>query len=463
MDMILKKDCKMEAPDMLLEFRFQNYKSFLDEATLSMTAAPKQKGLDYSLFIKKHKGKEIKALCSSVIYGSNAAGKTTVIGAMDTFRSIVMRGNIRNVEDSNSPNLASTKLEFIPNNTLAESKPVRFAIDFLIDKYRIQYNLALDLGTFLDSQYKRRVVEEKLFINDYLTFERIDYPDMKAVTLNVNANRDVLSMFSDAAKKDSASAEMIAIDGIDREELFLTNGFKLIFSQKLSKLVTDWFANQLIVIYCTDPAYLEHRFSEPKQNSSYVSDTINEAVKLFGVNANPLDYQARGRDEKAKLVSLVKSGTGNVKTLPAEAYESFGTLRFINLFPFVMRALETGATFVVDEFDSSIHPVVLLNIINLFHNDEVNTKHAQLIFNTHDTDFLNANMVRRDEIKFVDRDAKTHYSTLFTLSDFGTSGENAVRKSEDFRTRYLEGLYGGIAEADFSSLFEKRVPSGGEA
>ena len=447
---------------MLLEFRFQNYKSFLDEATLSMTAAPKQKGLDYSLFVKKHKGKEIKALCSSVIYGSNAAGKTTVIGAMDTLRSIVMRGNIRNVEDSNSPNLASAKLELIPNNTLAENKPVQFSIDFLIDKYRIQYSLALDLGTFLDSQYKRRVAEEKLFVNDHLIFERLDHHSMKAISLHVNASRDVSSMFSDAAKKDSSSAEMIAIDSMDREELFLTNGFKLIFSQKLSKLITDWFVNQFIVIYRADVVYLERRFSEPKQNSIYVSETINKAVELFGVNANPFGYQTKGKDEKARLVSLVPVGTDNVATLPAEAYESFGTLRFINLFPFVMRALETGATLVVDEFDSSIHPVVLLNIINLFHNDEVNTKHAQLIFNTHDTDFLNANMVRRDEIKFVDRDTKTHHSTLFALSDFGTSGENAVRKSEDFRTRYLEGLYGGIADADFSPLFEKTVSSDSE-
>lgn len=75
---------------MLLEFRFHNYKSFHEEATFSMMAAPKQKGLDYSLFNIKNHGKDIKGLCSSVIYGSNAAGKTTVVGAMDTFRAIVL-------------------------------------------------------------------------------------------------------------------------------------------------------------------------------------------------------------------------------------------------------------------------------------------------------------------------------------------------------------------------------------
>ena len=61
---------------MLLEFKTKNYKSFVEEASFSMVAAPKQKGLDYSLMKTKIKGKEIKGLSSSVIYGPNAAGKT---------------------------------------------------------------------------------------------------------------------------------------------------------------------------------------------------------------------------------------------------------------------------------------------------------------------------------------------------------------------------------------------------
>lgn len=79
---------------MLLEFRFRNYKSFLEETVFSMLAAPKQKGLDYSLFVRKYRGRTIKTLCSSVLYGHNAAGKTNVIGAIDTFRAIVLRGKI---------------------------------------------------------------------------------------------------------------------------------------------------------------------------------------------------------------------------------------------------------------------------------------------------------------------------------------------------------------------------------
>lgn len=438
---------------MLLEFRFQNYKSFREETSFSMMAAPKQKGLDYSLFnIKKH-GKDIKGLCSSVIYGANAAGKTTVVGAMDTFRSIVLRGNIRNSEDVTSPNHAASNLSLVPNQMLTQPEPVEFFIDFVIDKFRIQYEIVMDLGLFLDTKYARKILSEVLIVNGNMIFERKHLGNNSA-SLKVEPSKDVATLFSKTAKTDNASAVMIAMEGLDREELFLTGGFKLIFSQNLAKKITDWFANQFIVVYRADAAHLERRFANPKEKSIYVSETLNNAINLFGVNANPVGY-TMDKDSESKLMSLIHTGSDQSVALPADMYESFGTIRFINLFPLVIRALQTGATLVVDEFDASIHPIALMNILNLFHNDEININHAQLIFNTHNPIFLNANLLRRDEIKFVERDSENHTSSLFALSDFGTAGESGVRKNDDYLKNYLANQYGGIADVDFSSVFEK--------
>lgn len=438
---------------MLLEFRFQNYKSFREEASFSMMAAPKQKGLDYSLFnIKKH-GKDIKGLCSSVIYGANAAGKTTVVGAMDTLRSIVLRGHIRNSEDVTSPNHAASNLSLVPNQMLVQPEPVEFFIDFVVDKFRIQYGIAMDLGLFPDVTYERKILSEVLTVNGNMIFERKQLGS-KSASLKVEPCKDVAALFSKAAKADNASAVMIAVESMDREELFLTGGFKLVFAQALVKKITDWFTNQFIVVYRADAAHLERRFTNPKENSIYVSETLNNAISLFGVNANPVGYIME-KDSEAKLVSLIHTGDNQPVALPADIYESYGTLRFINLFPLVIRALRTGATLVVDEFDASIHPSALMNILNLFHNDEININHAQLIFNTHNPIFLNSNLLRRDEIKFVERDSEDHTSTLFALSDFGTAGENGVRKNDDYLKSYLANQYGGIPDVDFSSVFER--------
>ena len=443
---------------MLLEFRFQNYKSFREETSFSMMAAPKQKGLDYSLFNIKKQGKDIKGLCSSVIYGSNAAGKTTVVGAMDTFRSVVLRGNIRNSEDISSPNHAASNLSLVPNQMLTDPEPVEFFIDFVVDKFRVQYGVVMDLGLFLDAKYERKILSEVLTVNGNMIFER-KHLGSKSVSLKVEPCKDVATLFSKTAKADNASAVMIAMEGLDREELFLTGGFKLIFSQALVKMITDWFTNQFIVVYRADAAHLERRFSNPKENSIYVSETLNNAINLFGVNANPVGY-TMDKDSESKLVSLIHTGDDQAVALPADIYESYGTIRFINLFPLVIRALQTGATLVVDEFDASIHPIALMNILNLFHNDEINIHHAQLIFNTHNPIFLNANLLRRDEIKFVERDSEDHTSTLFALSDFGTTGEKAVRKDGEYLKNYLANQYGGIADVDFSSIFEKLNDAG---
>lgn len=438
---------------MLLEFQFQNYKSFLEETTFSMMAAPKQKGLDYSLFNTKKHGKDIKGLCSSVIYGPNAAGKTTVIGAMDTFRSIILRGNIRNSEDISSPNHAASNLSLIPNNNLECPEPVSFYIDFIVDKFRIQYAVKMDLGLFLDTKYDRKILSETLTVNGNIIFTR-KHLGSKSASLNVEPSKDTASLFSKSSKADNASSVMIALDGLDREELFLTSGFKLIFSQELVKIITHWVTKQFIVVYRADAAHLEGRFLTPMKDSIYVSETLNNAISHFGVNTNSVGY-TMDKDSESRLVSLIRTGDNQPVALPADIYESFGTIRFINLFPLVIRALQTGATLVVDEFDASIHPIALMNILNLFHNDEVNIKHAQLIFNTHNPIFLNPNLLRRDEIKFVERDSNDHTSSLFALSDFGTAGQNGVRKNGDYLKSYLTNQYGGIADVDFSAIFEK--------
>ena len=272
---------------MLLEFRFMNYKSFLEETTFSMTAAPKQKGLDYSLITVKNKGKVLKGLCSSVIYGPNAAGKTSVIGAMETFQSIVLRGNIRNYEDNSTANYASRNLELIPNKSIDRSSPVEFFIDFIVDRFRIQYGIIIDLGLFLDAKHERKILSETLTVNDNLIFER-KHPGQKGACLMVDANKNVAAMFSKSAKADNVRAIRIALDSLDHEDLFLTNGFKLIFSQKLSNLITNWLTNQFIVVYCSNAVQLERRFNDPQKHSVYVSETINNAVSIFGVNANPI-------------------------------------------------------------------------------------------------------------------------------------------------------------------------------
>lgn len=438
---------------MLLNFKVSNYKSFVDKVDFSMIAAPKQSGLDYSLMKVKHRrsSKIIKGLSSSVIYGPNAAGKTNVIGAMDTLRAIVLRGNIRNAEDTPTPNTAAYKLELIPNNKIKENRPVEFEISFYENENTFNYLLVLDLGYFMQDDYKRKIIKERLKINNKVVFCR-NYDSINIENTEALEEFDTIVTNIDLLKEYKKLSENRLAD----DELFLVNGFKIIFAPNLVKSILSWFTDKFMVIYRADSISYTKRFDDPKKSTIYVEKTLNQAATIFGINSNAIGYVIGEDDSEPKLCSAIKVQSKKKDiAIASEIYESYGTIRFINIFPLVMRAIKTGGVLIVDEFDASIHPMALMNILNIFHNDNININHAQLIFNTHNPIFLNSNILRRDEIKFVERDDITHLSKLYALSSFGTSGEFGVRKHDDYLKCYFINQYGAIKNVDFTPVFEE--------
>jgi hypothetical protein len=437
---------------MLLEFRAANYKSFRDEFIFSLTPAPKQKGLDYSVLAAQAGTKTYKGLCSAVIYGPNASGKTNIIGAMDAFKMIVLRGNIRNDDDRSSPNAAASALELIPNNSDQYNSPVKFAIKFIERSLLIEYAFAADLGRFLEVDYARKILSETLKVNEKPIFSRDGGLEIGSLSV-------IEDYLVDMYRKNANSAISLAKSSLNDQELFLMNGFKTMFSSELTSLIAHWLDSKFMVIYRADAMHLTQKFSDLRKNSVYVEKTLNEAARCFGINSNALGYVIKGDGSEAKLCSLFGE-PGKGVAIPAEVFESYGTTRFINMFPLVVYALRNGGALAVDEFDASIHPMALMSIISIFHNDDINTHNAQLIFNTHNPIFLNANLFRRDEIKFVERDDDTHCSTHYSLSDFGTEGKTGVRKNGDYMKNYFVDRYGAIKDVDFTPIFEGLLEGG---
>lgn len=425
---------------MLRSFSVENYRSFKDKITFSMVPAPKQKGLDYSILHEFADGKEYKGLSSAVIYGPNASGKSNLIGAMQLLKILIERGHIRNVAPYNIDAIF-WMLELIPNNTLKEAKPVTFSITFTEEKKLFTYTLSIDLGMFLDKTYKRKIVHEQLEINKKTIFDRTFN------TLSFGNLKPVASYLS-SSQKDSDVIQNIAQNSLAEDELFLTNGFKTIISTKLAGIIQNYFQVKFKPFYHAD--ILEYNPYTPNQFNT-VPKSLELAVKDFGINANKLVYIKDERDpDRSVLCSVMENG----RCIPAGDFESYGTIRFINMFPIVAKAIQFGSTVIIDEFDSSIHPMAIMSLINIFHNDEINIHHAQLIFNTHNPLYLNNNLFRRDEIKFIDRDDETKCSRHYSLSDFGTKGTNA-RKGKEYMNNYFMDEYGAIRDIDFTDIFEK--------
>lgn len=433
---------------MLLEFKARNYKSFKDELCLSMIPDPDETALDYSVMTEQVAGETFQALCSTVVYGPNASGKTNVISALDTFRAIVLRGNINNAQDSPGNNPASVKLELIPNNTTDMPQPIEFSIRFLTGGVLIDYAFSADLGDFCQEDYDRKILSESLSVNGISIFTRTD---------EVNANADLLRKFPDffkASIPDNWEA-IRSLPGWDVEpqNLFFSNGFSSLLSPFLYKHITEWLSQNLMAVCRSDMLSVVFDVGEKlnQNNPSILSEQfMNDALARIGAH-NIIGYAYNPQENEIQLASLVyQQNMQQSVGISAKAFESYGTYRFANLFPILQSTFLNGSTLVLDEFDASLHPMVLMNIISLFHNPEINRNHAQLIFNTHNPIFLDRSLFRRDEIKFVERNEETQSSEIYALSDF-----EPERDCEDYLGNYFRDRYGAIQYVDLTPVFRK--------
>jgi hypothetical protein len=146
---------------------------------------------------------------------------------------------------------------------------------------------------------------------------------------------------------------------------------------------------------------------------------------------------AQPRFEQTKVaVKLLHRINGSLVPLGLDK-ESAGTMAYLALLGPILDALNTGGTVCVDELDSSLHPLIAVEIMRMFEEPRENANRAQLIFNTHDTNLLNTGILRRDQIWFTEKDAKGE-SHLYPLTDF------KPRREENLESGYLQGRYGAI-------------------
>ena len=104
----------------------------------------------------------------------------------------------------------------------------------------------------------------------------------------------------------------------------------------------------------------------------------------------------------------------------------------------ILNTLKEGKILIIDELDASLHPMLTKSLIELFHDEEINTKNAQLIFATHDTNLLTPSIFRRDQVWLTEKD-KYGATDIYSLAQF-----KDVRAKENFEKNYIQGKYGAI-------------------
>ena len=436
----------MEAMNMLLNFACDNFKSFRDGFQFNMVPEKRMTELDYSVLTEEIAGKKETGLSASVIYGPNAAGKTSIVNAMSCMRQIVLRGNVRDATDDRSGDHVSSGLTLAPFAFRDDAVPVRFDVSFTSGGIKYRYVLAVFLGTFLEKEAERYIDREQLYVNDTLVFDRTKDSVEK---LKLDGITDFLNV--GYSLKDVEKTRRAMSNNVTADSLLLVTDFNSFCSKKLVSEIRQWFEEQFIVVNSSDRTRFYPGMPED-DGRAMINVYINKIAQEAGIIGSDFAYVNDPETHTTKLMSVLQKTDSKLYGMDADRIESVGTMRLISIMPVIISALRKGAVLVMDELDASLHPMIVMNLISIFHNDGVNTNGAQIIFNTHNPIYLNHSLLRRDEIKFVERDKETKSSSLYALSDFRANGEASVRKTSDYMKNYFISRYGAIEDIDFTDI-----------
>lgn len=436
---------------MLIQFSVENFKTFKEKATMSLIASnydSTTREEENIIYDEKYK---LRLLKSAAIYGANASGKTKLIHALAFMQNFVISSS----KDSQMSEDIDT--EAFRLSTETENNPSEFEIIFIYKNDLYRYGFEVD---------KKRVIAEWLYHRPKTKEIEIFYRDEQEFEVH----------------RDFSKGAMLAKEKFVRENALMLS-VAAQFNDDLAGNVLKWFQELGIISGIYDEGYRGVTIDKvfEKEDKKKILDLLKAAD--LGIHNIKINKHAVDSDELNSLPKVIREllkekfreskdfvsfdlvaihlkydenhkASGEV-AFSIDEEESHGTQKFFYLTGPILDTLERGDILVVDEFDSRLHPNLVNKIISLFNSKELNPNGAQFIFNTHNTRILNSDLLRRDQIWFVEKD-RYGAASLFSLSDFKS---DKVRKNDNYEEKYIRGEYGAIP---YLQRFSKKVKSGME-
>jgi hypothetical protein len=383
-------------------------------------------------------------LKSKAIYGANASGKSNIVKALVSF--------IRIIKNSVKDEKILELIESFKLSVDTENEPSFFQLIFEMNKIQYRYGFeATDKE--IRSEWLFGVPNERevcYFVRENNTISDIS-------KLHFEEGHKLLSIYNDSEGEN----EVFRSNSLFLSAVAAMNG-------KLSKQISNAIFSITVLSGLQDKQLYD--ISGTSLRNETTKNKITDFLKIADVGINSLDviepvaenmvkesaaHYFSKSDKGSKLGAVIsnhdkfnvekeKIGEANLQFLSSQ---SEGTLKMFEISSFLIQAIENGETLVIDEFDARLHPLISKKIVELF-NSQGNSS-AQLIFITHDTNLLSADLLRRDQIDFVEKD-KFGESHLYSLVQF-----KGIRNTASFEKDYIKGKYGAIPFlGDFNQLFK---------
>lgn len=397
---------------MLLNFSCSNVRSIRDKVTLDLRANGDD-ALENCLL--RFENERVNPACA--IYGSNATGKTSVLTAMSVMQSMVLTSHVL------QPGSLLTRAP----QRLSADKPTEYEMEFVWKKTRYIYKFSYDA---------QKIVKE---------------------SLSYAPNGRMGLIFSREGTKVKASEKFSRIESMCKEKLMPN---KLVLSLAVNNLNYEELSNAylfysegLVVLLNDNNNWLEYSVSKMEHDKK-IKDMFLEFMQKTGsdiVDIKPKSEQRLmtpaelPKDMPPALRAMILNQpvvTTSVKTVYKNftldlIEESMGTQKLIKLMCPIMDIFQKGKTFVCDEIECHLHPLIVRQLVGRFIKGKVSD--AQIICATHNVEMLDLNLFRRDQIYFTDINPDYHRTTLKPLSSY------QCRKDENVQRKYLESKYCRVA------------------
>ncbi|MBY8963275.1 AAA family ATPase [Flavobacterium sp. D11R37] len=420
---------------MILYFKVANYKSISEPVILNFNASSIEQYEDSNVIYAN----DSRLLKSILLYGHNASGKSKILNAIDYFKWFI--------NNSATESQAGDEIEVEPFklSELYKGKPSLFEMGFIIGKTKYRYGFEADTKKI----HKEWLLENKI---------KKEYP----VFLRINQEFDI--DFKRFENSDSLSKRT-------RENaLFLSVAAQ--WNVKKAQIIDKWF-NKIFNIHGIDDRNYRKVTIDLLNNDKY-SNLVNKFIQRADLGISNIDFfeipftfeeikesfpenmreMAREtfESESKAIISIHSRFNGKNEFSGLEPFvfdraESDGTKKYFNIIGILITAILEGRIVIIDEFDARLHSLLSKAIIKLFNSNQIKSK-AQLLVASHDTALLDNEMLRKDQIYFVEKDFKGA-SKVTTLAEF-----KSREKDNLFNESYLGGKYGGIPFInDLESLF----------
>ena len=451
---------------MFIGFSVSNFLSFRNTQTISMRAS---KVARHKAHILNRSGRKI--LKTSLIYGANAGGKSNFIKAIDFSRDIILEG-LEEVdlnrkyfricyEGYKQPGVFEYRLLTKSGKEYSYGIVISYVSKEILSEWLIRiekngsetciFNRDLDEegNRFTDSEVKYKSEAEQMRWEIYLD----DFGK------NISASMKRKSILSDIAERSNRKSGVFG-EVLDVYEwfqsiiiLFPTSQYsglnQLVENEGVRSLFSD-----LLNYFDTGIESVESKMGRMEFDKIFggipgeyaeklkirISNDLEEDSVMFRINNQV--YSLREDEEGNIITTKMMQNHGNAQELFEYAEESDGTQRLFDLLPLFCEHNRNRVVF-IDEIDRSLHTNLTRKFLELFYT-LTESDSSQIIATTHDSNLLDLDLVRQDEVWFVKR-LEDHSSEIYSLNRYKERYDKKIDKE------YLLGRYEAVP------VFEEQI------